>query len=214
MRLTSLSRGNHQSGKSLSRGNSGTTVTYSALYWAWSTVWYVVDIHDVMGNWFYYRLQEIPFYFIQNRNGGLTIIDTDFYTSLTRESMYVSHNTEARSRNHFCHGQVIILHMLCVCVCVCVCAFVFLPHLTGMQSASSLGSIIFSSATCLALTYCSTLSYKWHDFRKKVIGGKMHVFISSTTVPPIFLILRKIRRDIIINVHTYSRKILVILVMF
>jgi hypothetical protein len=39
---------------------------------------------------------------------------------LTRQAMYVSRNTEARSRNHCYSGKAISITYLCVCVCVCV----------------------------------------------------------------------------------------------
>jgi hypothetical protein len=47
----------------------------------------------------------------------------------------------------------------------------------------------------------STLSHKRHDFREKVIEHKMCVLISLQLSPETFVILRRIWRDIIINVH-------------
>ena len=36
----------------------------------------------------------------------------------TRQAMNLYHNTEARSRNHCCHGKAISITYFCVCMCV------------------------------------------------------------------------------------------------
>ena len=51
-------------------------------------------------------------------------------------------------------------------------------------------------------------------FEKKVIGPKMCLLILSTTFSKTFLILRRIKRDIVKNVETFPRKVPVILVEF
>ena len=49
-------------------------------------------------------------------------------------------------------------------------------------------------------------------FSEKVIEHKMYVLIFSTILSEIFLILRRIQRDIIIKVHRSSCKVPVIIV--
>jgi hypothetical protein len=73
---------------------------------------------------------------------------------------------------------------------------------------------IMSSVACLALPYLSTLSHKRHDFRKKITWHKMCVLIFSATLSQTFLILTRIERDIVINVHRCSCKVPGILVIF
>jgi hypothetical protein len=70
------------------------------------------------------------------------------------------------------------------------------------QHAKRMRRVILSSVACAALSYFSTLSHKRHDFRKKVTVHKMCVLIFFTT----FLVLRRLERDVIINVHSYSCK--------
>jgi len=67
---------------------------------------------------------------------------------------------------------------------------------------------VLSRMIYLAVPCFSTLSHKRHDFREKVAGHKMCVLILSTTLYELFIILRKIQRDLIINVHRYSCKVL------
>ena len=63
----------------------------------------------------------------------------------------------------------------------------------------------FAPGNRSAVQYFSTLSHKRHDFRKKkkVIEHKMRVFFFVQSFSEDFLILRRIERDIIINIHTY-----------
>jgi hypothetical protein len=72
--------------------------------------------------------------------------------------------------------------------------------------------IIFSFVAWLALQYFSTLSRKRYDVRG---GGKLLKikFRSSLQIlSEIFLIRRKLQRDMIKNTHSSSRKVPVILV--
>jgi hypothetical protein len=81
-----------------------------------------------------------------------------------------------------------------------------------IQHAVRMRRMILSSVACLTLPHFSTLRHNRHDFRKKVIEYKLCVLIFSTAFSEIFLILRRIRRDIIINVHVSLSKVPVILV--
>jgi len=64
---------------------------------------------------------------------------------------------------------------------------------------------ILSAVPSPALRYFSTLSHTRHNFRKKFIENKLCFVIFSITFSAIFLILRIIKRDMIINVQK-SRK--------
>ena len=79
------------------------------------------------------------------------------------------------------------------------------------QQAKCIAVLLLSSVNCLAVPYFSTLSHKWDDFLKKVIEHKRCVLISSKTFVQTFLILRRNKRDIAINVQTSPRKVPVIL---
>jgi hypothetical protein len=77
-----------------------------------------------------------------------------------------------------------------------------------IQHAKRMRHIILSSVACPAVPYFYTLSRIRHDFRENVIEHKMCVLIYFET----FFILRRIRQDVIINVHRYSSKVPVIIV--
>jgi hypothetical protein len=66
----------------------------------------------------------------------------------------------------------------------------------------------------LQLRYFFHITTYKPDFRENVIELEMRVLIFSATLPEIFLLLRRIQRDIIINVHTSLRKAPVIFVRF
>ena len=73
--------------------------------------------------------------------------------------------------------------------------------------------VILSSVACLAVLYFSVLSHKRYDFSKKVIDIKC-VLVSCTNFYEIFNIVRRIQRDIIIDVRSYSCEVPFILVGF
>ena len=60
------------------------------------------------------------------------------------------------------------------------------------------------SMVCLAVPYFSMLIDKRQDFRKKVTELKMSVLIFYTNLSETFLILTRIKRDIVINVQRSS----------
>ena len=65
--------------------------------------------------------------------------------------------------------------------------------------------IILSSVVCPAVPYISILFHKLHDFWKPVIEYKICILIFYNFFE-IFLILKTIQRDTIINVHRFSYK--------
>jgi hypothetical protein len=82
-----------------------------------------------------------------------------------------------------------------------------------IQHAMRMSHII---VTCLTLPYISTLSHKRQGFRKKktLLKIKVMFWLSVQLLSEIFLILRRIHRDITINVHRCSCKVPVSLVRF
>jgi hypothetical protein len=92
--------------------------------------------------------------------------------------------------------------------CACACDRVALL----IQHANRMRPIILSVVAPLAPPHFSTLSHKRHDFRKRnVIEHKMCVPIFSEILTKIFLILRRIQRDIFINVKTSSPEVPVLI---
>jgi len=73
--------------------------------------------------------------------------------------------------HHCCNGNArLITHFGCV------------PVTLGIWHANCMRRVMLSSVACPAVQYFSTLSHKWHDFRKKkVIEHKMCVLIFSAT---------------------------------
>jgi hypothetical protein len=83
-----------------------------------------------------------------------------------------------------------------------------------MQSASFLRRIVLSSVACPAVPYFSTLSHKQLDLRENLLDTIRVFWFSVQLLSETFLILRRIQRDIIINVHRSSCKVPVILARF
>jgi hypothetical protein len=86
--------------------------------------------------------------------------------NITRQAMYVQRNIEVRSCKHRCSGKAI-------CITYSECVFVAL----GIQHSMRMHRIL--SVLCLGLQYFSTLSDKWHDFRKAAILNIQSVLIPS-----------------------------------
>jgi hypothetical protein len=95
-----------------------------------------------------------------------------------------------RSRNHCCRGKEIS-----ITYCECVSVTLVIQHAKRMRR------IVLLSVVCLALPYFSTLSHKLHDFGKKFLNIKYVFWFFLQLLSETFLILRRIQRDIIINVH-------------
>ena len=53
----------------------------------------------------------------------------------------------------------------------------------------------------MAVPYFPTLSHKRHDFREKSIEHNIGVLIFCTNLSETFLMLKRMKRDSIINVH-------------
>jgi len=60
---------------------------------------------------------------------------------------------------------------------------------------------LLSSVAYPALQYCSTLSYKRHEFRRKIVEHKMYVLFFSKLSFEAFLIPRITERDVVENVY-------------
>jgi hypothetical protein len=68
--------------------------------------------------------------------------------------------------------------------------------------------IVLLFVSCPAVPCLSTLFHKRHVFREE---HDVCALIISLFLSEIFLILRRIRQDTVINAHTYSCEVLVIL---
>jgi hypothetical protein len=97
-----------------------------------------------------------------------------------------------------------------VCVCVLALACVY-PCLSSMQRVCA---ILWRHLWRLSPPHFSTLAHKRHDLQEKISEHKSCVLICLQLLSRTFLILRRILRDIVINVKTSSCKVPVILVGF
>jgi hypothetical protein len=111
-----------------------------------------------------------------------------------------------------------------VCVCVCVCVHTLICVCGYGCKVAGLPACSFAYLACNAPPYyelrplclhCNfDVFHKRHDFRKKITEHKMCILVISTTLSQIFLVLRRVQRDTVINVKTSSCAVLVILVGF
>jgi hypothetical protein len=104
--------------------------------------------------------------------------------------------------NHCCWGKA-------VCITYFECEFV--PLLISTWSACT---VLHHSWPLQLVSVSSTLSHKWHNFRKIVTEYKMCALIFSTTLSETFLILRIIQQLIIINIQGLHVKYLILLSSF
>lgn len=87
------------------------------------------------------------------------------------------------------------------------CVFVVLV----IQHAKRMCSVIMLSVAPLASSHFCTLSQRRHNFCGEMLSDVKHVFsYSLKLMPETFLILR-FRRETVTNLHTFLRKIPVIL---
>jgi hypothetical protein len=84
----------------------------------------------------------------------------------------------------------------------------------GIQHTKRMRHIIVSFVACVVSPSFSTLSHTRHDIRKQLLNIQYVFLFSLQLLFETFLILRKIQRDIIINVLRCSCKVLIILVRF
>jgi len=110
-------------------------------------------------------------------------------------------NIEASSRNQCCLGKA-------MSVTSCMCFYI---QLSTKQSPC--GVFYCHLLSIPALQNFSTLFKKRYDFRKKLLNIKC-VLIFSIILSEKFLILRRIERNIIINLKTSSCEVLFVLVRF
>ena len=89
----------------------------------------------------------------------------------------------------------------------CVRVALLIKHSTRMRHIAT------SYGPCDS-TIFSTLSHKRYDFRKKLLNVKCVFYVSLQLSSETFFSLRRIQRDIVINVKTSSCKVAVILVVF
>jgi len=132
------------------------------------------------------------------------IINRRTDTLITRQSMHVWRNTEARSCRHWCSGNAIN-------ITYCECLFVAL----GIQHAMHT-HLIFISGLPYSTIFFSHYLINGRIFgKKKVIGHKICVWITSTIfVRKKFIIIRRSERDMIKNLCQYSCEVPVILAHF
>jgi hypothetical protein len=106
-------------------------------------------------------------------------------TNTTAGNVHITY-TESRSRYYYCCAKS-LLHIMTVFVALVI------------QLAKLMRRVILSTLACPGVPYFSTLSHKWHNFRKEVFFYIKCVLIFSTKF---FwnVSIRKIRRDVCQNI--------------
>jgi hypothetical protein len=91
----------------------------------------------------------------------------------------------------------------------------YVPVALVIQHAKLMRNTVLSSVVCPSVPYFFTLTNKRRDFRRrKVIERKYLFWFYLRQLSAKFLILRKIQRDVFINIRRSSCKVPVILVRF
>jgi len=95
---------------------------------------------------------------------------------------------------------IMIMIIMSITYFQCMCVALVIPHAMRMHR--------YYTVIC-ELSGCTTfsISHKPHVLREISIERKTHVLIFSTRFSETFLILRRIKRDIVINVYTSSCKV-------
>ena len=107
------------------------------------------------------------------------------------------------SLNQFCHGKsTSITYSECVYVALVI------------QHAKRMRRIILSAVACLAVPFSFTYLINSKNFVKRYLSIKDLFWFPLQLLFEIFLILRRIKRDIIICVHMSLCKVPIILVTF
>jgi hypothetical protein len=111
---------------------------------------------------------------------GQTEFLTLYRKSETRQATYVQRNMQTRSRNHYSHWKAITTLTLVI------------RHVNRVF----LRRIILSYVVCLTRPYYTTISHKWHNFRKqkKFLNKKCAYWFSPQLSSETFLILRRIQQ--------------------
>jgi hypothetical protein len=117
-------------------------------------------------------------------------------------TVYVKCNTEVRSCNHCWCGKQQILHILCVwaCVCVCVCGLSY----PARKAHAPCYIILCELSVCIIFFH--SISWTARSSKKKYWTWSVFWFFLQI-LSETFLILRRTKRDIIINVHRSSCKV-------
>jgi len=128
--------------------------------------------------------------------------------------MYIQRNIEALSRKHFCCGKVVSFkHFECMFVYVCVCVWRSCLSYREGKAHASCYVVICGLCGCV-IFFPHLINGTICEKKKKFAERKMRILIFSTNFFEAFLILRRIQRDIIINIQTSSCNVPVILVIF
>jgi len=83
---------------------------------------------------------------------------------------------------------------------------VFLNALSCIIISSFQRRVVLSFVACFVAPYFSTLSNRWHDFRRNFIDHKSNALIFPTSFSGTFLIIRTTQRGLI-DFYMFSYKV-------